>query len=134
MGRPHGKPSAVHVQLPMNNATGMLSGRVADPEATKPDDWDEDAPRQIEDEDAEKADGWLDDEPAEIDDPGACAACTGHMHAPRRFSVRLMRSRLLQRRSSQRIGTLRRMASGRRPKLPTPSARLPPAVASGSAP
>lgn len=41
-----------------------------DPDATKPDDWDEDAPRQIEDEDAEKPDGWLDDEPAEVDDPG----------------------------------------------------------------
>ena len=44
--------------------------RMIDPDATKPDDWDEDAPRQIEDEDAEKPDGWLDDEPAEIDDPG----------------------------------------------------------------
>jgi len=41
-----------------------------DPDATKPDDWDEDAPRQIEDEDAEKPEGWLDDEPAEVDDPG----------------------------------------------------------------
>ena len=41
-----------------------------DTDATKPDDWDEDAPREIEDDDAEKPDGWLDDEPAEIDDPG----------------------------------------------------------------
>ena len=41
-----------------------------DADATKPDDWDEDAPRQIEDDDAEKPDGWLDDEPAEVDDPG----------------------------------------------------------------
>ena len=41
-----------------------------DPDATKPDEWDEDAPRQIEDEDAEKPEGWLDDEPAEVDDPG----------------------------------------------------------------
>ena len=44
--------------------------RMLDADATKPDDWDEDAPRQIEDDDAEKPDGWLDDEPAEIDDPG----------------------------------------------------------------
>ena len=43
---------------------------MVDPDAAKPDDWDEDAPRQIEDEDAEKPDGWLDEEPAEIDDPG----------------------------------------------------------------
>lgn len=43
---------------------------MTDPDATKPDDWDEDAPRQIEDDDAEKPDGWLDDEAAEVDDPG----------------------------------------------------------------
>ena len=45
--------------------------RIADPEATKPEDWDEDAPREISDEEAEKPEGWLDDEPQEIDDPGA---------------------------------------------------------------
>ena len=54
--------------------------RVADPEASKPDDWDEDAPRQIEDPEDEKPEGWLDDEPEEIDDPGeqlqGCPACT----------------------------------------------------------
>ena len=44
--------------------------RIPDPEATKPDDWDEDAPREILDEEAEKPEGWLDDEPEEIDDPG----------------------------------------------------------------
>lgn len=43
--------------------------RIPDPSAVKPEDWDEDAPRQIEDEDAEKPEGWLDDEPSEIDDP-----------------------------------------------------------------
>ncbi len=46
------------------------SCRIADPEASKPDDWDEDAPREILDEEAEKPEGWLDDEPEEIDDPG----------------------------------------------------------------
>jgi len=38
--------------------------------AVKPDDWDEDAPRQIPDEDAEKPEGWLDHEPADMPDPG----------------------------------------------------------------
>lgn len=47
--------------------------RIADPEAKKPDDWDEDAPKEIPDEDAQKPEGWLDDEPDEIDDPGAQA-------------------------------------------------------------
>ena len=47
-----------------------LLRRIADPEAVKPDDWDEDAPLEIEDEDAEKPEGWLDDEPDEIDDTG----------------------------------------------------------------
>ena len=42
-----------------------------DPDAVKPDDWDEDAPREIEDDEAEKPEGWLDDEPAEVEDPGA---------------------------------------------------------------
>lgn len=44
--------------------------RISDPEASKPEDWDEDAPREVEDEEAEKPEGWLDDEPLEIDDPG----------------------------------------------------------------
>lgn len=48
----------------------QYSRRIADPEASKPDDWDEDAPREILDEEAEKPEGWLDDEPEEIDDPG----------------------------------------------------------------
>lgn len=47
--------------------------RIADPEASKPDDWDEDAPKEILDEEAEKPEGWLDDEPEEIDDPGSFA-------------------------------------------------------------
>ena len=48
----------------------LCSCRIPDPEASKPDDWDEDAPREILDEDAEKPEGWLDNEPEEIDDPG----------------------------------------------------------------
>lgn len=42
-----------------------------DPEATKPADWDEDAPQYIEDLDATKPPGWLDDEPLRIPDPNA---------------------------------------------------------------
>jgi len=34
---------------------------IPDPEAAKPDDWDEDAPAMIEDPDDEKPEGWLDD-------------------------------------------------------------------------
>ena len=53
--------------------------RIADPEATKPEDWDEDAPREIPDEEAEKPKGWLDDEPLEIDDPGALRPAAGRV-------------------------------------------------------
>lgn len=45
--------------------------RIADPSATKPDDWDEDAPAEIPDEDAVKPEGWLDDEALMIADPEA---------------------------------------------------------------
>lgn len=45
--------------------------RIPDPDATKPDDWDEDAPYEIVDESATKPDDWLDDEPAMIPDPEA---------------------------------------------------------------
>lgn len=45
--------------------------RIPDPTASKPDDWDEDAPRDIPDEEAVKPEGWLEDEAAEVDDAGA---------------------------------------------------------------
>ena len=45
--------------------------RIPDPTATKPDDWDEDAPPKIPDADAVKPDGWLDDGPEFIPDPDA---------------------------------------------------------------
>ncbi|CAL1280656.1 unnamed protein product [Larinioides sclopetarius] len=45
--------------------------KIPHPTATKPDDWDEDAPRQIVDPNARKPDGWLDDEPELIPDPNA---------------------------------------------------------------
>ena len=52
--------------------------RISDPDAAKPDDWDEDAPMMVADEDAEKPTGWLDDEPSDMPDPGrfhAAALC-----------------------------------------------------------
>ena len=48
-----------------------LVKRIPDPEAVKPDDWDEDAPAKIEDPDAQKPDGWLDDGPEYVPDPDA---------------------------------------------------------------
>lgn len=45
--------------------------KIADPEATKPEDWDEDAPFEILDEEATKPADWLDDEPATVPDPEA---------------------------------------------------------------
>ncbi|KAH9486434.1 116 kDa U5 small nuclear ribonucleoprotein component [Psilocybe cubensis] len=44
---------------------------IADPDAKKPEDWDEDAPFEIVDEEAIKPEGWLDDEPLTIPDPDA---------------------------------------------------------------
>ena len=48
-----------------------LTNFLIDPEATKPDDWDESEPRTIIDEDAEMPDGWLEDEPDMVSDPTA---------------------------------------------------------------
>jgi len=45
--------------------------KIADPTATKPDDWNEDEPRQIVDESASKPDGWLEDEELMTADPSA---------------------------------------------------------------
>jgi len=45
--------------------------RISDPDAVKPDDWDESEPYEIPDEDAVKPEGWLDDEPDSIPDPDA---------------------------------------------------------------
>ncbi|RKF78734.1 Calnexin-like protein [Golovinomyces cichoracearum] len=45
--------------------------RIPDPDAKKPDDWDEDAPYEIVDESATKPEDWLEDEPLNIPDPQA---------------------------------------------------------------
>jgi len=44
---------------------------IDDVTATKPDDWDEDAPLEIADPDDKKPEGWQDDAPARIADPEA---------------------------------------------------------------
>ncbi len=58
-------------EQPCSIVVGCGHGRIADPEATKPDDWDEDAAMEVPDEDAKKPEGWLEDEEAEVDDSGA---------------------------------------------------------------
>eukprot|EP00172_Hildenbrandia_rubra_P002434 Plantae.Rhodophyta-Hildenbrandia_rubra.ctg3281.p1 GENE.Plantae.Rhodophyta-Hildenbrandia_rubra.ctg3281~~Plantae.Rhodophyta-Hildenbrandia_rubra.ctg3281.p1 ORF type:complete len:621 (-),score=163.38 Plantae.Rhodophyta-Hildenbrandia_rubra.ctg3281:1201-3063(-) len=45
--------------------------KIADPDAKKPDDWDEDEPKEIPDEDATKPEDWDEDMPKEIPDPEA---------------------------------------------------------------
>lgn len=52
-------------------STWVDEPKMADPTATKPEDWDEDAPREIPDEDAVQPEGWLTDEPLTIPDPDA---------------------------------------------------------------
>ncbi|KAJ1909067.1 hypothetical protein IWQ60_011374 [Tieghemiomyces parasiticus] len=47
----------------------VLEAEIPDPKATKPADWDEDAPKRIPDPEATKPADWLDDEPLEIPDP-----------------------------------------------------------------
>ena len=67
----------------------MVSCRIPDPDAVKPDDWDEDAPAKIEDPDAVKPDGWMDDGPEYIPDPDATMPedwCEDNSQVPRAYS------------------------------------------------
>ena len=58
----------------MNDMLGLTGEpwvrRISDPEAVKPEEWDEDAPAEIVDSDATQPEGWLADEPDEVDDAG----------------------------------------------------------------
>ncbi|RKP38104.1 Calreticulin family-domain-containing protein, partial [Dimargaris cristalligena] len=47
----------------------VLESQIPDPKATKPADWDENAPKRIPNVKAEKPADWLDNEPLEIPDP-----------------------------------------------------------------
>lgn len=44
--------------------------RIPDPEAVKPEEWDEEAPLEVADEEAAQPEGWLEDEPDQVDDAG----------------------------------------------------------------
>lgn len=44
----------------------IITLQIVDPTATKPLDWDEDAPAQIVDPNAVKPDTWLEDEPETV--------------------------------------------------------------------
>ncbi|KAF6748416.1 Calreticulin family-domain-containing protein [Ephemerocybe angulata] len=54
-----------------NPPTGLTEEKIPDPDAKKPEEWDEDAPYEIKDEEAVKPEGWLDDEPSTVPDPDA---------------------------------------------------------------
>lgn len=45
--------------------------KIPDPDAVKPDDWNEDEPNEIPDPNAVKPEGWLEDEPSTIPDEDA---------------------------------------------------------------
>lgn len=45
--------------------------KISDPAATRPDEWDEEAPYEIVDVDAVRPSDWLDKEPLTVDDPSA---------------------------------------------------------------
>ena len=64
-------PSFVPIYFFLPPPPLSLSLRIPDPEAVKPDDWDEDAPQKIPDPNAVKPEGWLDDGPETIPDPDA---------------------------------------------------------------
>lgn len=51
--------------------TWVDEARIPDPEAKKPEDWDEEAPFEIVDEEATKPEDWLEDEPLVVPDPEA---------------------------------------------------------------
>jgi hypothetical protein len=95
---------------------------IPDPDATKPGDWDEDAPYEILDDEAQKPEGWLDNEPLNIPDPGgsfqafALRGSLIHIQIPR----------------SPKSGMTRKMVTGSGLRFPTPSVTKPLVAASGS--
>ncbi|SCV67738.1 BQ2448_5349 [Microbotryum intermedium] len=64
-------PKEIDDEIDVKPKDWVDSPKIADPTATKPEDWDEDAPETIEDADATKPDDWYEDEPAQIPDPDA---------------------------------------------------------------
>jgi len=68
---PFNPPAEIDDEADEKPDTWIDDPQMDDPDATKPEDWDENAPSSIPDEDAEKPEGWLDDEPLEVEDPSA---------------------------------------------------------------
>jgi len=68
---PFNPPKEVDDPEDKKPANWVDAAKIADPEAFKPDDWDETLPASIVDEDDTKPDDWFDDEPLEIPDPEA---------------------------------------------------------------
>ncbi|KAF9941492.1 hypothetical protein BGZ65_002861 [Modicella reniformis] len=63
--------SSLYTLIVNKPADWVEEAKTPDPKATKPDDWDEDAPARILDENAQKPDDWLENEQPEIPDPEA---------------------------------------------------------------
>ena len=92
----------------------MDTKRIADPDAKKPEDWDEDEPYEILDEDAVKPEGWLDDELLTIPDPGSHFSCADYLYILIRLTQMLI---------SPKNGMTKRMASGSHLLFLTPSVK-----------
>lgn len=68
---PFNPPKEIDDPNDFKPASWVDEAKIPDPDAVKPDDWDETLPATIIDEDDVKPDTWLDDEPLEIPDPEA---------------------------------------------------------------
>jgi len=64
-------PKEIDDETDSKPADWIDAEKMADPDAVKPEDWDEDAPYEIVDEEAEKPSDWLESEPLTIPDPEA---------------------------------------------------------------
>lgn len=64
-------PEEIDDETDSKPETWVDEARIADPEAKKPEDWDEEAPYEIVDEEATIPEDWLVDEPSTIADPEA---------------------------------------------------------------
>jgi len=64
-------PAEIEDKSDVKTSDWVDNRMIADPEAKKPEDWDETEPPYIDDQDAVMPEGWLEDEPKEIPDPDA---------------------------------------------------------------
>ena len=70
--------------------------RIKDPNAVKPEDWDEDAPKTIPDEEAVMPSGWLSDEPLTV---RGIATRERHAHTSRGSPCIILRFPIVLRRA-----------------------------------